>query len=575
MIAVYIDNKIEKYYEEIYYTLDFIFQTLGYEYKCITKLDQLNDNDILFYYGLIEPNEREAHILAFNKILFYVPVEITLYSVQNFEIEKLKNLLKNISLVGNIVPVFSKQILKTPVLFSSNEKLYYGKFLFDIIGNIFFSLVNHYTHISCSDENSGKISDSDTFLLEYSLFPYINAFLWLMDNFLQNSIKEKQTHILVKKDFWPAAENFAVCISHTVDHLQKWNYSSIITSTINELMMFYKVRYNFKSFFSKLKYLMTNIEEYWNFEEIYEIEDKYKVNSTFFWGVESNSKDDADYLIDEPDVEEEINRIKEKGNEIALLASSKSYRSDTHANQKKSLLNAINEKNIGVRQNKFKFDFDITPELHNKNNYLYDSSMSFLDHTGFKNGIGFPYRIFPRGKKDKTGKTGKQFKKNCLEIPLTFSDNSLKLSKVKILSMEKAAELIDKLMKSVNNVNGLFSLDLSVPNFADINYTRTLFDQMLKNLHQKKIFWGTYKEIAAWWEKRESVLIKELSRDMFSVYFPAEIKKISISFYGNFKFHEIKGAENNILGNRIIFKDVKADTNVIIKLVQIESEDNS
>ena len=570
MIAVYIDNNVEKYYEEIYYTIDFVFKTLGYEFKCITKLDQLNENDILFYYGLIEPNEKEALILAYDKIMFYIPVEIILFSTGTDK-EQLKSMLKTIDLPRPL-PCFSKKKIEAPALYSHNDDLYYGKFQFDIFGNIFLNLINYHTHSSFTDDNYGKISDPNTFLLEYSLFPYINAYLWLIDKFLQNSVTEKKTHFLVKKEFWPLSENFAVAVSHPIDSLQKWKSSTIFSSSLNELIMFYKVQYNLRSSFSKIKYLITNIEEYWNFEEIHEIENKHKIKSTYFWGVESDSSEDVDYKIDEPDIAEEMRKIKDRGNEIALLASAKSYRSDTHSNQKKILSDAINDKNIGVRQNRFKYDFEVTPELHNKNDYLYDSSMSFRNHIGFKNGIGFPYRIFSQRKRDKIGKIGLDFKKNCLEIPLTFYDNALKISKTKILTYDKATELMNDLIKATNSVNGLLTLDFSISNFADVNYAPILFDETLKKLKQRKVFWGTYKEIAEWWKKRETVLIKELSRDNFSIYFPTKIKKISIPIFGNFKIEEIKGTECKIENNCMIFENVKADTTVIVELQEKEEK---
>ena len=74
MIAIYVDNKLKRFDNKIKFTFDFIFNTLGYEFKYIHKLDQLQQNDILFYYGLIEPTIKEAYILAMDKILFFIPV---------------------------------------------------------------------------------------------------------------------------------------------------------------------------------------------------------------------------------------------------------------------------------------------------------------------------------------------------------------------------------------------------------------------------------------------------------------------------------------------------------------------
>ncbi len=47
MIAIYVDSKLTKFEKKVKYTFDFIFNTLGYEFKYIQKLDQLQQNALL------------------------------------------------------------------------------------------------------------------------------------------------------------------------------------------------------------------------------------------------------------------------------------------------------------------------------------------------------------------------------------------------------------------------------------------------------------------------------------------------------------------------------------------------
>ena len=75
MITVYIERGLRKYTRAVKYILDYTFMTLGYEYRYISRLDQLGVEDILFYYGLICPTLKEAYILALNRLLVFIPFE--------------------------------------------------------------------------------------------------------------------------------------------------------------------------------------------------------------------------------------------------------------------------------------------------------------------------------------------------------------------------------------------------------------------------------------------------------------------------------------------------------------------
>ena len=562
MIAVYIDNDLKKFKNEIQYTFNFIFNTLGYEFKFIKRLDQLLENDILFFYGLIKPTIKEAYILALNKIIFFIPADADLLQPGMLKKEKIKEYTHDLKLIQKI-PIISKKDLKTPIHYYKKENLFYGLYNFDVIGNIFFNLIG-YDEINCAvRDRYNRVPDSEISFPDYHLTPYVNVILWLIERCIRDSIVERDSYFLLKKEYWSGAESFAVAVSHNVDRLQKWSLSSIIKSTFEDILVFYKVKYMINNLISKIKYILTNIEEYWNFELIDEIENHHMISSTFFFGTESESALDIDYNIKDNDVYKEVMNNLNKGNEIALLGSYNSCKNDILERQKNRICQITEEDKIGIRHNFNRFDPQITIEFHKKNGFIYDSSRGFSKKIGFKYGIGFPYYLFS------LESNSKAYDNKYLEVPLIFSDVALKLSRTKNVPYEKARILADEIIESIESVNGLLTFNFSVSNFTDISYNNDLFFYILDNIKPKNVFQGTFMEIADWWRKRESIEVKENENEI-SVYFPESFEKFTVSLFGNYEILEVEGAKPEIKSAKLFFTDIKADTTVRIKIQKNE-----
>jgi len=173
MVAIYIDNTLAKAKREIQYTFDFIFHTLGYEYKYISQIEQLLDNDILVYYGLIEPNSKEAFILAMRKIMFFIPCELKLLETGSLTKEDLEDWKKKITLDKQI-PVLCSKDCEIPVNYFRDENLFYGSFKFDLVGNIFFNLINSELHFPNNLENTHSVPDSEMVFNSTPLIPFVN-----------------------------------------------------------------------------------------------------------------------------------------------------------------------------------------------------------------------------------------------------------------------------------------------------------------------------------------------------------------------------------------------------------------
>lgn len=556
MIAVYIDNTLEKLNSEIRYSVDFIFKTLGYEFKYISRIEQLLHRDILLLYGNLEPSLTEAYYLVMHKIMLYIPCDQELFISGSLQGRDLKTWQKSMKL-DNTVPLLSFHDFESPIKCYNGEDLNYTSFKFDPIGNVYYRLRNNES--TTSEFNNNPDNDAAT---ENSLLPAVNYYCWLIERCLIDAVQNKPHFYLIKKDYWPRGEMGAFAVSHNVDKLRKWNTKKIMKSTYEDLLLFYKIKYLFENLISKIKYITTNIEEYWNFDLIREIEAKYKVKSTYFWGTEAEMEEDVDYRLSSKDVADEITLLQESAHEIALLASRKSFNNDILKRQKQKIAQITLREKIGMRQNGYLYDAKVTDELILKQNFVYDSSRISLYTPGFFNGIGFPYHSFLESK----NKGGNGFHNSSyLQIPLSFSDEQLLLSRTKIISREDAAQLISDLLDSIKLTNGLLAFNFSVANFTELDYDEELFSDLLSRISSLNFFQATFLEIADWWRRRENLEINEYE-DTIDLYFPERIEHFTLTLYGKVEIKEIIGIEADIDQNKIRFKNVLPDKKVQIVL---------
>ena len=560
MVAIYVDSKLKRFENKIKFTFDFIFNTLGYEFKYIHKLDQLQKNDILFYYGLIEPTVKEAYILAMDKILFYIPVLHELLHPNKLTPEKLKSKTKIIKLKRK-VPIITEDETDIPIQYYHKEDLFYGIYKFDIVGNILFNLNSSIEVEGVKRDEHGWFSDEDIPFTEFHQEPYVNMLLWLIERCIKDSLEKNGSTFLVKKAYWPSAEVFAASFTFNVNKLQKWSFGRMISSTFEDILIFYKVKYVFNNFLSKMKYLLTNIEEYWNFDVIDQIESKHEIKSTFFFGTESSSNKDVDYSINSNDVHKELMSNHTKGNEIALLASTNSGKQDILHKQKKQLSKITSDELMGVRHANYCYDSRITHEFHKKNGFIYNSSVGFKQKDGFINGLGFPFYQYGSHSNDLRSSFGW----HSLELPIVFIDEHLKLSNSSIIPFESAKEIVDHLIESVEFNNGFISFNYSISNFNEIIYNKELLNYTIEEIRPKNVFIATLMEIAQWWKKRESIEIFD-SEERFYLYFPSQTTKFTISVFGNYDVAQVNHAKAEIVGNDIHFFNIKLDSKIEVVL---------
>jgi len=555
MIAIYIDNNLNKFRREIEFTVDFIFRTLGMEYKYIHKLHELKSNDLLILYSFIRPNLKEAYVLAIHKILIFIPFCSSFFLKQTNENKKNSELVEQ--KVNKHSSVWVEMEFDQPEFTQKRSDIYFTSFNFDLIGNIFLQL------FLARGSRDKSISSKSLPTPQDSRKPGINLLLIYLEDLISRAVKNFNGYFMIKKQFWPQDQNSAIIISHSVNSLRKWTFKKIIKSTLKNFLILYELKFLLRDLISKLKFIFTNLEQYWNFDLIDEIERKYGIRSTYFWGVYSEGFSGVDYNISDPNCKNEILDQINWGNEVALLATSDSAKSDQQINQKKKLQKLIKQEIEGLRIMTNKFKPDLTIELLNKNGFQYDSTINQDKINGFPNGIGFPY--YPYYEIDREENNNSFIRRFCLEIPQVFSDHNLKLSRYKIVELTQAEQIIAELVENAELGRALLTFDFSLPNFADISYNKYLYEYLLQIIKTKDFFLATMKELNAWWKQRQSVKLKELDRG-FDIYFPEKIDHFTLTFTSSSYKLNTEQCPCKVVNNCLFFSNIKSNSHYKIFL---------
>jgi len=557
MIAIMIDRKLERFAELTRYTFSFIFDTLGLSYRFINRISELRKNEIIFFYGLLEPSTEEKNQFSSNPTVFFIKADTDLLTTGRINREEIGNKLHEIKL-HTIIPILSSKEFQHPLVTYRVNDIFWGQYNFDIIGNIFFHLSSYEESISQPRDIHGNIPDDNLPLIGYKHFPYVNTLLWMIENFLQEAITVNPSVFLVKKEAWPNGEDFAYTLSHNIDSLQKWRIGNLISSFFTDLKLLIILKWGtfFRNLKEKINYLITNYEVYWNFEEIREIVKEQGVRSTYFVGASDRKSQrfDTDYSLKDPDLQTELNQLLEDNNEIALLAPYNSQREKDLGKYINRLSTAIGQKIKGVRQNHFQYENPGTTEIHDSLDIIYDSSKALQEKCGFRHGIAYPYRLFHPERKVK-----------ILEIPLAFSDNVLRLSRHTVISKERAQTLIKNLAGHVQKTNGLLTLDFSMSQFNDIRYNDQLLDFALRLLSQSNGYNATYAEVAEWWNARSRVELK-IGRDEIQVHSPDAIERLTLTIWGNRTVKKITGGKGDIKGKQVTLRDIRQDDTITLSV---------
>lgn len=551
MISIFIDYKLTRFQNEIKYAFSFIFQTLGYSFCFISDTGQLGENDILFIYGYTDPTVEELKSIARHYITIFIQSDPDLFDPKAYNVEKLHRSLKTIKLLS-MTPVISVRKFDYPAVNYSDSSIHAGKINFDLVGNVFFHLAEQEELIDSTRTPDGYYPEEASQFNSHREMPYVDNLLWLIDSMIKEHTRAKGVYI-VQKQYWPEAQQAAVTLSHSVDNLQKWSYASLILSVGADLAMLFtlNLRQLFHTLAGKFRFLFTNIELYWNFEEFLTLERDFGCHSTFYIAPEKNEY--INYNLDDTDLQEEIQQILREGNDVALLMTADKLNRDDFVTRKQIMLHQLHKEQLGIRQLNYKMN-EFLRDLHNKLAPCFSQSTARQESPGYVNGVSVPYQPWISG-----------LKAEFWELPTVFHDAQLKVNRYKYLQLDAAKHLLKKFFQNTMRARGVFGIDLSLASYADIHYCKKLYAYALELIKASGVWVATAQELTNWWEKRARVTIEEAEYEI-SIYFPEEMEHFCLQIFNDVKIREIEGLPTIMDGNLIKFSNVPTGSIAVIRL---------
>ncbi|MFO7829027.1 MAG: polysaccharide deacetylase family protein, partial [Bacteroidales bacterium] len=273
--------------------------------------------------------------------------------------------------------------------------------------------------------------------------------------------------------------DFCLFLSHDVDRVDTYTFYEL-GYHVKQVLGFVKSPFNrLKTFMLTTKFFLNCLNfinrknPHWDFEYHLETEKKYGFISTFFFLPKGLLHHDAYYSFREKRLKELFQLIDKKHCEIGLHGTVRS------AKQQGIFLENFNEikkyaKDIkGNRQHRLLFDVNVTPGFYHNAGLLYDTSLGFAEHEGFRNSYCLPFRLYDH-------------KNDCMldtwEIPLVVMDVTLFMYRK--YDFESAKESIRIVLKEVKKFNGIFSLLWHNGNFDETLYPgiRNFYENLLKDI---------------------------------------------------------------------------------------------
>jgi peptidoglycan/xylan/chitin deacetylase (PgdA/CDA1 family) len=316
-----------------------------------------------------------------------------------------------------------------------------------------------------------------------------------------------------QKPTWPNGKQFAVCLTHDVDAVSLYSLKQSLRARKMQLL-------NASSAFQKVKSLIgTGIallsagihirrqDPLHCYERWLEAEKEYGAHSTFFFWPGLNAvtkRHNTDCLYELSDsvvfdnqrctVAEMIREIDRQGWEIGLHPSWYSYNDvDELKRQKEFLEEALGNEIVSIRQHYLHYDVRITPAVHAKAGFKYDSTLGFNDNVGFRFGTCYPWHLYDlKAEKELTTK----------EIPLIIQDGAmLNPTKGMRLDEDTAFQYIEQITETVEKVGGVLTLLWHPDSIIKPDWWN-LYLKTLSYLLEKDPWFASVKETGEWWEKQ-------------------------------------------------------------------------
>lgn len=314
-----------------------------------------------------------------------------------------------------------------------------------------------------------------------------------------------------KKPRWPDGKPFAVCLTHDVDAVSAYSLKQSSRSRCSQLLNDRGVFQKAKSFvgigidLARAGIRGGQKDPLHCYERWLEVEKEIDAKSTFFFwpglsAVTKRHHTDCAYELYDPvvfdnqrcTVAEMLREINRRGWEIGLHPSWYSFDDgDELKRQKEAMEEAVGHEIVSIRQHYLHYDIRVTPAVHAKAGFKYDSTLGFNDNIGFRFGTCYPWYLYDlKAEKELPIK----------EIPLIIQDGAmLNPSKGMRLDEDTAFQYIEQITEALEKAGGVLTLLWHTNHIIKPDWWN-LYLRVLGYLKKKDVWFGSVREVGEWWD---------------------------------------------------------------------------
>lgn len=473
--------------------IEYVLRNFSFLYKLdlnfVDSYDEVSEEDLLIFYGDDFKNGARGVFIRKSK-----------QAVELFERKKAYDEVLNIATIHFVnltAPMIPEEFsnFTLPIFFKAGEPVFEienNRINFDILSCAFYFLSSWDERVKNKKDEIGRFPDEENLLVKLGVsnFPVVNFYFYILKFFIEKNGLE------VDKKRW-SGKTFAVCLTHDIDVLRKWSAFGVYNEVMNKFIMGREDIQARRERFAKFIYsFMKGKDPYRDgMKKLFEFEKSKNVKSTFFLKSGRTSRYDARYKWDQFFLDF-VDELKKSGFEIALHPSFETFDNfELMREEKNKLESLVNLRLDGVRQHYLRYDFKITPSIHNELGFRYDSTLGFNLRQGFRCGYAFPYKIYD---------IEKDVELEVYEIPLVFMDAVYQYGRSLKKVDEILAELINlaKVVKSFGGVITVLFHNFVYDEFDFENWD-FVFEEFLKFAINSDAFAGSCSEILDLFESEQ------------------------------------------------------------------------
>ncbi|MFB9862564.1 polysaccharide deacetylase family protein [Rufibacter immobilis] len=272
---------------------------------------------------------------------------------------------------------------------------------------------------------------------------------------------------------------FATCLTHDVDFCQSaWKVAGKPALKKGNLGVFLKLAQQ------KLR----GQDAWFNLPQVERELKQLHAKGTFFFLPEAapyEGHPNADYDVSASEIQNEIKRLAAAGHEIGLHGS---HGTGTNARKLQAERAKLPANVKGNRFHYLRFDPVKTPALLAELNLLYDSTLGFPEHYGFRNSYCHPFRLF-------------NFKERQMlpawEVPLNLMDVTLHHPNYLQLPSAEVMPAVTPMLEEIIRFGGVFTLLWHNENFSDygLEEGKSIFQEITRFLQNRQTCFLTAGEV--------------------------------------------------------------------------------